>query len=230
MRKVLVNIGCGFTAGESWLNFDASPTLLYEKAPFLTTIYKKNEVPFPKNVKYGDITKRRLCTPDTADAVFASHVFEHLAHDEMQNALQNIFAMLKPGGIFRLIVPDLENRARKYIENVDKKRSKASLEFISATGMGIKNSPKTLIRKLTRLFGHSQHLWMYDMISMESELEQVGFVNVRKCFLMTATSKNSRRSKRKKDSKAHSATKSVSNAKNRMSRYRHSVRLRFILR
>ena len=182
MRKVLVNIGCGFTVGESWLNFDASPTLLYEKVPFLTYIYKKNEAPFPKNVKYGDITKKRLCAPDTADAVFASHVFEHLAHDEMQSALQNIFAMLKPGSVFRLIVPDLENRARKYIENADEKRPEASLEFISATGMGMKHSPKTLFQKLTRLFGHSQHLWMYDAIAMESELEQVGFVNVRKCI------------------------------------------------
>ena len=55
--KLRVQFGCGFTAPETWLNFDASPTLRVERLPLVSRLYTKNEQRFPPNVEYGDIVK-----------------------------------------------------------------------------------------------------------------------------------------------------------------------------
>ncbi|MCP5113600.1 MAG: hypothetical protein GY953_22435, partial [bacterium] len=49
-----VHYGCHFTAPDGWLNFDASPTLRFERFPILGRLYTKNESRFPPNVRYGD--------------------------------------------------------------------------------------------------------------------------------------------------------------------------------
>ena len=54
---VYVNVGCGFDAGDGWLNFDASPTLRFERVPVLGRLYTKNDARFPESVRYGDIVK-----------------------------------------------------------------------------------------------------------------------------------------------------------------------------
>ena len=53
-----INIGCGHKAATDWKNFDSSPTLLLEKIPILSKLFKINENTFPKNVLFGDITKK----------------------------------------------------------------------------------------------------------------------------------------------------------------------------
>lgn len=41
---IYVNYGCGFTAPKEWTNFDASPTLLWERIPVIGKMYPKNTV------------------------------------------------------------------------------------------------------------------------------------------------------------------------------------------
>ncbi len=123
---VYVNYGCGFSPGEGWLNFDSSPTLRFERIPLLGRLYTKNERRFPATVIYGDIVKGPLCRPDEADGVFASHVLEHLSYADFSLALKHSRIMLKPSGIFRLIVPDLEFRARRYVDEISRNDTEAS--------------------------------------------------------------------------------------------------------
>jgi predicted SAM-dependent methyltransferase len=52
----------------------------------------------------------------------------------MKTALKNIYFMLKPGGCFRLIVPDLESRVKKYLHNQD------CDSFIESIGFGKKKT------------------------------------------------------------------------------------------
>ncbi len=177
--KLLINIGCGFSTGKSWQNFDASPTLRFERIPILGSFYTKNDRRFPKNAKYGNIVKSQLCRTNGADAIFCSHMLEHISLGDMRRALKNIYAMLKPNGIFRLVVPDLEMPAKHYIESIGS--SNAANEYLRSLGMGIEQSSGGLMNLIFRLFGHSAHLWMYDHASMKQELENVGFREIRKC-------------------------------------------------
>jgi predicted SAM-dependent methyltransferase len=82
--------------------------------------------------------------------------------------------MLKPGGCFRLIVPDLEIRVQKYLKEND------CDAFIESIGFGKKKNDKNFIDFLRKLFGNSGHLWMYDNKSMQKNLAEAGFSNIRK--------------------------------------------------
>ena len=104
---VLVNVGCGMSPGASWKNFDSSLTLWFERLPAVGKLYTKNKTRFPANVRYGNISAGPLVTPGTADAVYCSHMIEHVPLEDMRAALANIHSMLKSGGVFRLIVPNL---------------------------------------------------------------------------------------------------------------------------
>jgi len=103
-----VQYGCGWSAPVGFRNFDASPTLRFERLPLLGKLYTKNNSRFPENVEYGDIVKGLPVPPTSCEAVYCSHVLEHLSLDDFRKALRNTHRILKSGGTFRLVVPDLD--------------------------------------------------------------------------------------------------------------------------
>jgi predicted SAM-dependent methyltransferase len=170
-----IHIGCEFKIGRSWKNYDISITAQIEKIPLIRKIIKINPISYPKEVIYGDITKRPFCKNNEADNIYCSHAFEHMTREGMQAALRNIYFMLKPGGCFRLVVPDLETRVKKYLQNQD------CDAFIETIGFGKKKNDRTFKDFLRKMFGNSGHLWMYDYKSMQNYLAQAGFKNIKKC-------------------------------------------------
>ena len=179
-RSRYVQYGCGFSAPEGWRNFDASPTLRFERLPLLGKLYTRNAKRFPENVEYGDIVKGLPVAPDSCDAVYSSHVLEHLSLDGMRTALRNTFVILRPGGTFRLVVPDLEQCVRQYL---DDKTSDAALSLMRSTTLGVESRPTSLKGFLAAWLGNSQHLWMWDQKAMDAELRSAGFERVRRAAL-----------------------------------------------
>jgi SAM-dependent methyltransferase len=174
-QMTYVHYGCGLTAPPEWLNFDASPTLLFERLPLVGRFVRKNAQRFPTNVRYGNIV-RGLPLPDgSADAVIASHVLEHLSRSDSDIALRQTFQLLRPGGVFRLVVPDLEVRARRYVKLIAEEATDANDHFLRSTRLGLES------RSLIRSLGNSQHLWMWDYPSMEAALARAGFIRIRRC-------------------------------------------------
>jgi SAM-dependent methyltransferase len=178
-----VQYGCGHSAPEGWTNFDSSPTLRIERWPLIGRFVTKNESRFPDNVRVADIVRGLPVADGSADGVYASHVLEHLTRSDFETALQNTFRMLKPQGLFRLIVPDLEARARLYVNKLDAGEKDANDWFMRATYLGLSSRPRSLMAKAGRLLGGSLHLWMWDFPSMEAQLRQAGFINIRRCAL-----------------------------------------------
>ena len=173
-----VHIGCGFTAPAEWMNFDVSPTLRAERLPIIGRLLGRlagNPQYFPANVRHGDII-RGLPLPDgTVSAIYASHVLEHLAFDDLGKALDNCFRMLRPGGVLRLVVPDLEARARAYLESRANGVDDAGNVFLERCGLGTKRRPRRIMDRLRATFGNSAHLWMWDEGSMREALLRAGF-------------------------------------------------------
>lgn len=79
----------------------------------------------------------------------------------MRLALRRSYDLLKPGGVFRLIVPDLTTRARQYLKAHDAGDPDAAGQFMEACCLGERHRPQGLER-LVRLLGNSAHLWMGD--------------------------------------------------------------------
>lgn len=89
--------------------------------------------------------------------------------------------MLRPGGTFRLVVPDLEYYARQYISRLEHGETDASITFGRETLLGQEDRPHGLKGFLESLFGNSHHRWMWDYKSLSKELAETGFVQIRRC-------------------------------------------------
>jgi SAM-dependent methyltransferase len=176
--KRYVQYGCGFTAPASWINYDSSPTLRFERIPLLGKMYTRNSQRFPDNVKYGDIVKGLPEAPNNCDGVYCSHVLEHLAYNDFIAALKNTYLILKPGGTFRGVVPDLKAAVTDYLAQHDQLDAPANI-LMQTTMLGVESRNKGLIGGIKRLYGNSKHLWMWDYKSLAFELDKIGFKNIR---------------------------------------------------
>jgi len=176
-----IQYGCGFSAPVEWINFDASPTLTLERLPVVGKLVTKNARRFPSNVRPGDIVKGLPVPDGSCRGVYASHVLEHLTLRELHIALDNTRKVLRPGGIFRLVVPDLEWAAREYLRRLDAGDDSASRFFLIETRLGRKERATGIRKILYESFARSAHGWMWDALSLCRALEEHGFKCVRQC-------------------------------------------------
>ncbi len=172
--------GCGFNAPSGWKNFDVSPTLRFERLPLIGRLYSKNQRRFPGNVEYGDIVKGIPLPNESCEAIYASHVLEHLSLRDFRAALANTYRLLTCGGLFRLVVPDLEILAKRYLESDD---PMAASSFMEATSLGVSERQRGWRGLTTTWLGNSSHLWMWDLRAISQELATVGFADIRRCCL-----------------------------------------------
>lgn len=94
-----LNLGCGTTYRKDWINID-----LISNAPEVIAFDLKLGIPF------GNAT---------LDAVYHSHVLEHMTSDDGSKLVTECARVLKPGGILRIAVPDLETLTRVYLEKLE---------------------------------------------------------------------------------------------------------------
>ena len=95
-RPVLCNLGCGTKHHPEWINID-----------FLGD---RNAV-FPWDLRLALPLPNACC-----DAVYSSHTIEHFDRPGARHFLAECHRVLKPGGILRLVAPDLEVIARSYLQ------------------------------------------------------------------------------------------------------------------
>ncbi len=111
MKKV--NLGCGNRYAKGWINLDVRtdscdvvPHDLLHPLPF-----NDNEI----------------------DVIYCSHVLEHLSRAAGKELMQSCFNKLKPNGILRVVVPDLENVCREYLsilDNINRNENRLKYEWI----------------------------------------------------------------------------------------------------
>lgn len=96
----LLNVGCGRCYHDAWTNID-----LVAAGPGVRQYDLRRGLPYPD---------------DTFDGVYHSHVLEHLAPGDARSMLTECRRVLRPGGVLRVVVPDLEGIARVYLQTLDK--------------------------------------------------------------------------------------------------------------
>lgn len=173
----LIHYGCGLSAPAGWRNFDGSPTVRAKRLPVIGALLSRVGAPFPANVEFGDITRRMPVPDGSARLVYCSHVLEHLPLAGLRAALRETFRMLKSGGTFRLVVPDLEVLIDAYKAS---DADDAAIKFVSDTLMGQEDRPAGTGGMLREALGNSPHRWMWDYKSLAAELRGAGFVGVRR--------------------------------------------------
>jgi hypothetical protein len=182
MEGHYVQFGCGPCAPDNWQNFDAGPAFwLQSRFPFLKSMLVKRGFPsYPKNIRYGDVIKGLPVPEKSARAIYCSHVLEHLSLNELRTTIRNVHKYLQPGGVFRLVLPDIEYIAKSYVNESD---PGASVRFMRESLLGEEGSTRGLKALPAAMFGRFKHLWMWDYKGMAAELAAAGFTRIRRAQL-----------------------------------------------
>jgi predicted SAM-dependent methyltransferase len=96
----LLNLGCGPRFHEAWINLD-----FHSVHPCVKQHNLLKGIPYPD---------------DTFDVIYHSHVLEHFTKKQAQIFMKECFRALKPGGIIRVIVPDLEGIVQTYLKELSR--------------------------------------------------------------------------------------------------------------
>ena len=96
----MLNFACGARIHTDWENIDFSPIDARVKKVNLL-----GRLPYPDNY---------------FDCAYSSHFLEHLTPAHAHNILTEIKRVLKPHAILRIVVPDLENLCRAYLETLER--------------------------------------------------------------------------------------------------------------
>jgi len=120
-----------------------------------------------KDIKYvGHDLRYRLPFPNSSfEGAFCEHTLEHLHPFDAKAFLKDVKRVLKPGSIFRVVVPDLD----LYLDFCGGKIPNEKFQKF--------NSPASAVWSLTQNFGHRS---VWNFTQLEAELLQAGFESVRK--------------------------------------------------
>jgi len=173
---VYLQYGSGLSAPIGWRNFDSSPTLRLQRFPLIGRFLKREPV-FPAAAECGDVVKGLPLSEASCQAVYCSHVLEHLSLNDLRRALKETYRLLATGALFRLVVPDLEYEVQSYLAN---KLPDAAIAFMRSTQLGKEDRDRKFVPFLREWLGNSRHLWMWDYKSLKQELAAVGFSDVRR--------------------------------------------------
>lgn len=167
------------------LNLGASPIWFKEEWYIVDHKIKKST---GKTIA-GDAANIGL--PDeSCSIVFCSHVFEHIPHYRLPVIISEINRILEPGGIFRILTPDLELLCRKYVEKDIDFFEKARLEDESIRidlGLGgmlmnfiVSPGQDTILidRNISEFIGGYAHIYSYDFEMLNVMLEKLGFTGI----------------------------------------------------
>ena len=93
-KRKLLNLGCGNRYHKDWVNMDFT---------------SRN-----KNIISHNILKGIPFPDSYFDAVYHSHVLEHFSKADAFKFIRECYRVLKPGGIIRIAVPNLESIVENY--------------------------------------------------------------------------------------------------------------------
>jgi len=182
--SIRVNIGCGKTPTEGWVNFDNSPAIKLANSPILYFLFKLlkllskeqiENVEWNKKNKiiFADAAKKLPLNNNSVECIYSSHMVEHLSRNQALTFLREALRILQSDGILRIAVPDLQIVANKYFVEGD---ADSFMEEILVEAPPINSLKEKLILLIT---GYRHHQWMYDGKSITLLLKNVGFKNVR---------------------------------------------------
>lgn len=181
--KHRVNIGCGRTPTDGWLNFDNTPAIRLAASPvkyriakflgLLSSVQIENiEWNKANKIGFADATKQIPLENSSTECIYTSHMFEHLSREGGKAFLIEAFRVLDDKGVLRISVPDLQLAIEGYQKEKDADRFMEGI-LVSAPPF------RTLKQKVVLLLsGYRHHQWMYDGASLAKLMVEYGFSNV----------------------------------------------------
>lgn len=174
--QVKVNLGSGLQVAPGWINIDGSLNALIAALPNVVKRVAYRFTDTRTQISLHDYLQRlnenRFIHHDlrfgiplanaTVDYLYSSHFLEHLYLEEARRLLRECHRVLKPNGVMRLVVPDLDYAIRNWN---DSNHAEFFRFFFTAEPVS----------------AFSRHKWMYTFDLLSAELHKAGFAEVNRC-------------------------------------------------
>ena len=175
--EVRINLGCGLAVAPGWLNIDGSLNALVANMPAVTHGVFFRLTGARQYYTEGDyrrlLSEHKFIHHDlvagiplegrVADYIFTSHFLEHLFWKDADYLLRECHRVLKPGGVLRISVPDLEYVVSLYAAG-EKENMLRNYFFVDDDESY-----------------YARHKYMYDYAMLKEQLIQIGFAEVNRC-------------------------------------------------
>jgi SAM-dependent methyltransferase len=196
-----LNLGCGSktSADPEVVNVDWSIYLRLKRSPVLHALARhalddarsKKLAALDVNILVHDLSKGIPAEDASVDVVYHSHLLEHLDRSAAQTFMLETYRVLKPGGVHRIVVPDLARLAGDYLAHLDTGDAASHDAYVGALieqsvrreahGTSSKPRLRRLIENLVlgdaRRRGET-HQWMYDTKNLTYLLQQSRFQQI----------------------------------------------------
>ena len=180
MKSLRLNLGCGAVTPKNWVNVDYALGAWLFKIPGFQVVnrhFKFFNLEWDSNVLLKDLRKRFPWKDNSVDIIYCSHVLEHLSKVEGLCFLRQCYRVLKPEGVARILVPDLNAIVSDYIDGKIAAENFMGSLFAWQGGGIIKRIIST----------HNTHKCMYDNKSLLRITTDIGFIcSTQKPFESTA--------------------------------------------
>jgi hypothetical protein len=176
---MMLNIGSGPTVADGWISIDGSWQARLASYPLLSrlagAITQREVGHWPLGIVCRDVRHGIGYAPGSVAAIYSSHFIEHLGRDEALRFLRECKAALHPGGVCRVVTPDLRALALQYLQAPD--AAIGAEGFMRATLLAEPDGarprgPLGWYRRRTRFDAHK---WLYDGASLCALFSESGF-------------------------------------------------------
>lgn len=149
-----LHIGCGGNYLDGWFNTDLIPN--HRR----TQLNATRRFPFPNN---------------TFDYIFTEHMIEHVPYAKGKTMLSECFRVLKPGGILRIVTPDL-----KFLIGLYQNDNKINKDYVEwSSDLFLKDlAPHNATSVINNFYRDWGHQYIYDVPVMRDALTKAGFLEI----------------------------------------------------
>ena len=186
---LLLHLGSGPHAEPGWINVDKSWMAPVSRRPSALRALRRLGVideqqartRWPADVIRRNLTRSLPWPDNSTKAIYSSHMVEHLEREEARRFLEECRRVLKPGGVVRLALPNLETLVAHYTRAKAAGDPCAADEFVDFLYLVSSRPEPSRLRRAAKMLLHRAHRWMYDPASMGFLLADVGFDAVAEC-------------------------------------------------
>jgi len=166
-----LHLGCGTVVVDGWVNVDNALGARVLKLPVIGPVVRRLglfRTPWNPAITLHDLRKPFPWRDGSVDVIYTSNAIEHLKKRDGENCLRECARVLRPGGILRVVVPNLRGYVREYMRGqIPAPDLLTHLNVVEARGL-------SRAREILAMYSGGSHCCMYDEPSMLALLQDCG--------------------------------------------------------
>lgn len=164
-----LNLGCGSQVVDGWTNVDYALGARLGRLPLVGALARKAfNTDWDPRIVLHDLRERFPWADGSARAVYSSHTLEHLNREQGRHFLKECCRVLAPGGVLRIVVPDLRHIAEEYLAG------RLAADHVLEELYVVHPQPRSLVKKLLVPYVSFPHQCMYDNETLVGIFRELG--------------------------------------------------------